>query len=709
MTIDKTPENVKSGRRKTNGAANEISLYEAAWDACQRLNLVLEHLPPCDGQFHRLDVANSEKRGKDDGTILLFADGKGGIVTNWQQGEPIEFFVGHKRELSPAERIAMRQTIQKERERREAAAVAGARRAERLWEKCKPALGNSYLARKRVPPYGTRVINKLLVVPLYGERGGLSTLQFISENGNKKFLKGASANGFYILNEDAGGPILIAEGFATAASLAEACGCMAVCAFGASVLMRTYELIKKKFPDRKVYICGDNDHTAKDGYIIPDFEGFDRSEKDKDWNDLHRLGGLGEVRKQVRFAIKEKELRKVDSVIPAIDLDCCDDGDLPIIHPPQLIKRILPKSGLVILGGQSGAGKTFIAIDMALSLASGTDFFGYVCRERVGVLYIAAEGRATIGGRLAAAKLARDIGDRQPIRVLRAPPVLALSNAKGIELFSQQIAAVSADMERKFKIRTGAVFMDTVSAAIQMKDENDNAEIAAICMMLRKLGNSAKGVMIGVHHFGKDIERGLRGASAWKANSDHCLSVLADRSEATGKVDKRSLNITKNQIGDEGLISGFELNPVKIDVNEYGELEWSCSVKSAELPPEEQKTTAPKSRSHRLARMAVFEALALPTIRKIFGDGPLMRCVTIEQIKREFYKRWINEGDGESRSGKANAWRRAVEFIQNSDEFGVETIEGSGKNGSQSWIWLIKSPVVKLQPEVTNVHAEFTA
>jgi hypothetical protein len=50
------------------------------------------------------------------------------------------------------------------------------------------------------------------------------------------------------------------------------------------------------------------------------------------------------------------------------------DGDIDLVPPRELIKGLVPASGVVFIGGQSSAGKTFIAIALGLALASGRDF-----------------------------------------------------------------------------------------------------------------------------------------------------------------------------------------------------------------------------------------------------------------------------------------------------------------------------------------------
>ena len=60
------------------------------------------------------------------------------------------------------------------------------------------------------------------------------------------------------------GRILIAEGFATGATLHEITGHAVACAFSAGNLKPVAEALKRKYPDTVLVICADDDH-ATDG------------------------------------------------------------------------------------------------------------------------------------------------------------------------------------------------------------------------------------------------------------------------------------------------------------------------------------------------------------------------------------------------------------------------------------------------------------
>ena len=76
-------------------------------------------------------------------------------------------------------------------------------------------------------------------------------------------------------------------------------------------------------------------------------------------------------------------------------------GDVEIYNPKYLIDGIIEESSLVGLIGPSGAGKTFVALDMALSMATGKDYHGLFAKKGLAILS-AGEGHLGIPRRVEA-------------------------------------------------------------------------------------------------------------------------------------------------------------------------------------------------------------------------------------------------------------------------------------------------------------------
>ena len=125
-----------------------------------------------------------------------------------------------------AERQAERERARAARARaeREAHAEAAAR-AMAIWSAATPASpGHGYLRRKRVEPHGAREYRGLLCLPVVNFERALWSLQFIEADGSKRLLKGGrkAGNCIPVQEPDAPERLLVCEGWATGATLAEA-------------------------------------------------------------------------------------------------------------------------------------------------------------------------------------------------------------------------------------------------------------------------------------------------------------------------------------------------------------------------------------------------------------------------------------------------------------------------------------------------------
>jgi RecA-family ATPase len=213
-------------------------------------------------------------------------------------------------------------------------------------------------------------------------------------------------------------------------------------------------------------------------------------------------------------------------------------GDHTIVVPKMLVKGLLPYRGIAFIGGQSGAGKTFIAGHLSTSLSSATPFFGRIVKERVGVAIIAAEGTEQTGNRLTAAAQAQGLDIRDlPIAWRGGAP---LKSADDVAVIGTQLEELGTHIQQQYDVRLGVAILDTVAATFDMEDEDSNSEVAKAIRKMRDLGDKFKGLVIPIHHYGKSAATGLRGGSAWRAGADVVLSVIAERNELTGKVRDES-------------------------------------------------------------------------------------------------------------------------------------------------------------------------
>lgn len=151
------------------------------------------------------------------------------------------------------------------------AAKACAERAQKIWVGLPEEGRSPYLDNKGVRAFGLRFSRGSIVVPLYkpseaegGQLFGLSLvgLQFISPEGDKKFLTGTPKKGaFHWLTAipDAECPVVVVEGYATGASVHMATGLPVAVAFDAGNLEPVARALRAVMPGALICVAGDND------------------------------------------------------------------------------------------------------------------------------------------------------------------------------------------------------------------------------------------------------------------------------------------------------------------------------------------------------------------------------------------------------------------------------------------------------------------
>ncbi len=244
--------------------------------------------------------------------------------------------------------------------------------------------------------------------------------------------------------------------------------------------------------------------------------------------------------------------------------------------PPSLVKNLLPKTGIAFIGGQSGAGKTFLAVDLAIALSDGQPFFGRKVKEKVGVAILAGEGAETLRLRVNVARQARNI--KEPLPIAWMPNVPNLADSRNGPKVLSQLRRLGQWFQQRHGVRLGVVIFDTLAATFLLQDENDNSEAAKVIKVLANMSQSLDCLVMPVHHYGKGAETGLRGASAWRAGSDAVLSVTADRNQLTGVVSNHFLWLAKSRVGEEGPVGAFSLKTMFVGLDEDNEDVTSCYV-----------------------------------------------------------------------------------------------------------------------------------
>lgn len=292
-----------------------------------------------DGLLHRCQTEG--KTNRRDGAYKAFSDPPPTLWwKNWCTDEEGTWCVKTKDEMTVAEREALKQRIRQAREeyeQKQAERYARAvKQAQAIWNNALPVKTHPYLEAKEVPGKALKVTrNERLIVPVMSEDGTIQSLQFIAGDGTKLFLKGGKTKeGFFPIpaeEEHKEGPLLIAEGYATGASLHLATGYAVWVAFNAGNLLSVSKIARKQYPERKIILCADNDVNTEGNpgltkaleaalavdaklTLCPAHEG-----RSTDFNDLYRWRGDMAVRVTVDTAVPALEVKNPGITCPMPD------------------------------------------------------------------------------------------------------------------------------------------------------------------------------------------------------------------------------------------------------------------------------------------------------------------------------------------------------------------------------------------------------
>ncbi|TQE99573.1 MAG: DUF3631 domain-containing protein [Spiribacter salinus] len=252
--------------------------------------------------------------GNDAGWCVLFEDCLGGCFGDWSTGLSETWQARRPADDAErkqwAERVAnARRDAERQREQEHAEA---ARECAEIWRKAAPASpDHPYLTAKGINPHGAKIDGDRLVIPIQNSAGEIRSLQRIDSEGNKRFHPGGEISGNYYPIGKVEGQVVVAEGFATAASILQATGHAVVVAFNAGNLKPVAEVLRVKSPDIRIIVAADDDRkTEGNPGIAKATEAAQavggsvaKPGQPGDFNDLHAAEGPATVASAIEQAV----------------------------------------------------------------------------------------------------------------------------------------------------------------------------------------------------------------------------------------------------------------------------------------------------------------------------------------------------------------------------------------------------------------------
>ena len=335
--------------------------YDDVMSQLKSIGLAIDKPLDTTARIQRWKVADDghEKRGwsrirewrSDQGEMYLV--GVFGIWRGTDDGRiKIELHFDRSSPESAAAREAYKVALRELEKTRKAETKAAGDWAAAVWHHCPAAEAHDYCVAKKISPHGLRILPPLgdmlaagleipgidssnhyrlqmaagaLVVPMHDAKGACVGLQFIYGKGHERRKKIERDKEFWPQGMAMGGSfgiigpvlrdgiLLLAEGYATAATLHECTAQSVAYAFTANNLAKAARELRKAFPALKLLVCADDDYLTagnpgcaaaaattaaveKSAWIAPDFRdaaGNDRRDGKKftDFNDLYVLDG----------------------------------------------------------------------------------------------------------------------------------------------------------------------------------------------------------------------------------------------------------------------------------------------------------------------------------------------------------------------------------------------------------------------------------
>lgn len=531
------------------------------------------------------------------GWLRVFDDGDGAVFGSWRDG--VSFVWQREKYGTPPSRVDIEalkakaaQARQHAAAEREAGHKQAAQKAAQTWQASAPATTHSYLDTKLIKTHGARVSGDVLMIPVLDGEGNIQTLQTIMPDGSKRFMAGGKmAGGRYWLGTPTdAAPLVVCEGFATAAAIHEATGYAVACAFNAGNLHAVATDTRQRFPTARLLIAGDDDRSTEGNpgrtkataaaqavngtAVFPEL-----GPHGSDFCDMKMQKGRDALTRLIRSAASSERFKLLNG------------ADLHALPPLQWrIKGVLPAHGLAALYGPSASGKSFLAMDMAAAIANGQSWFD--CRVSAApVVYVALEGEAGF-------KLRAQAWERHNAQSLPAGLHMVLQPFK--------LAEDVADLARV--VPAGAVvFIDTLNRAAPTADENSSKDMGEILEAAKHLQALIAGLVVVVHHTGKDATKGLRGHSSLFAALDAAIEVSRNG-------ERREWEIAKAKDGADGGAHPFKLQVVPLGFDDDSDAVTSCVVAPDTITDDIRRLKLPQGGNQKLI---------LDAIRRLLQDaGP---------------------------------------------------------------------------------------
>jgi len=311
-----------------------------------------------------------------------------------------------------------------------------------------------------------------------------------------------------------------------------------------------------------------------------------------------------------------------------INLDDIELGDDPV----WLIDGLLPASGFGIVFGPPKSGKSFLVTDALFNVALGRPWAGRETKQGA-VVYITGEGVTGFKRRLVAIRRHYEVEGRGvPFGMIPVAPDFGHATEDAgelVELVREWLASVGNPP-------LAAIVIDTLARAMKGADENAAKDMSVFVDNCGILGDAFGCLILGVHHAGKNTDRGARGSNALDAAVDVMWSVEKGEGISTAAIHHM-------KDGEDSAVWQFRLCPFILEeATDTRQALSSCIVEIVSEPGKAKQTETTRNK-----KLGDSPALLLRIIdRALAEEGELVKGTTtvphdVRSIARENLKRYL--------------------------------------------------------------------
>ena len=234
--------------------------------------------------------------------------------------------------------------------------------------------------------------------------------------------------------------------------------------------------------------------------------------------------------------------------------------DVPAIKaepdPQWLVSDVIVEEALGFFYGPPGCFKTFITLDLALSLSCGlSNWWGYPIQRNGAVIYVTTEGVRSLKYRIAAWEKHRNVNaDPSKFRLMK-DQISFMDDSNGIKL----MATIQNELDQIGPV--AAIFVDTVSRVLPGSDENLQKDMTKFVSRCDALRLTFGATVIGVHHTAR--AGNMRGSTVIPAAGDFNIEVRRNEGqEQTGSIFAEKIKEAEDQWTRNFTVTKIDLNTI---------------------------------------------------------------------------------------------------------------------------------------------------